>query len=92
MPFYLLSSSLKTYMWYLYADDSLLKHKIWSNCFKLLLFLSVNTLLFCFSVSAVQFSCSLGTITIVYAKYIHAYICGWLQVRYIECGVKQGFY
>lgn len=38
-----------------------------------------------------QFSCSLGTIPIVYAKYIYAYICGWLQMRYIECGVKQRF-
>lgn len=38
-----------------------------------------------------QFSCSLGTITIVCAKYIYVYTCGRLQARYIECGVKQRF-
>lgn len=48
--------------------------------------LSVNSLLFCFS-----FRYAIFLFKIVYAKYIYAYICGWLQGKYIGCGVKQGF-
>lgn len=73
------------YIQQLYADGSHLKHKICPNCFKLLLLLSVNSLLFCFS-----FRCAIFLFRNVYAKYIYASICRWLQGKYIGCGVKRG--